>query len=228
MNTASPDQPGISRVVTSRLQTRITYDRLSKWYNLLSGPAEAACRQAGLQKLGARPGEVVLEIGHGPGEGLLALARSVGEAGSVHGIDLSPGMSRVAQSRLAGAALLHRARLTIGDATRLPYAPACFDAIFMSFTLELFDTPEIPLVLGECARVLRHGGRVCVVGLSKGGQQTAALKLYEWCHDRFPEQIDCRPIFVRQAVQSAGLQVSETVRMSLVRLLPVEIVLARA
>ena len=227
MENASQAQPGISRVTTSRVQARNSYDRLSRWYSLLSGPAEASCRKAGLQKLGARTGEVVLEVGFGPGEGLVALARSVGGAGRVHGIDLSHGMSRVAQSSLAHAGLLDRARLTIGDATRLPYGPSCFDAIFVSFTLELFDTPDIPVVLSECGRVLKHGGRLCVVALSKGSQPTAALKLYEWFHAQFPEQVDCRPIFVQKAVQAAGLEISETVQTSLLGLLPVEIVLAR-
>ena len=53
-------------------------------------------------------------------------------------------MMRVAEKRLARAGLSERVELRRGDATELPFEDNRFDASFMSFTLELFDTPTYP------------------------------------------------------------------------------------
>jgi demethylmenaquinone methyltransferase/2-methoxy-6-polyprenyl-1,4-benzoquinol methylase len=94
----------------------------------------------------------------------------------------------------------------------------------MSFVLELFDTPEMPRVLAECKRVLKPAGRIVVVGLSKEGKNGIVLEIFEWTHRHFPNLLDCRPIFVQQALESAGFHIdSSTRRMMWV---PVEVVLA--
>ncbi|UCB44615.1 MAG: methyltransferase domain-containing protein, partial [Spirochaetota bacterium] len=156
-----PEQ-AISRVTRSKEEARVNYNRISKWYDIISNPAERKCRKLGLQKLGVRQGEIILEIGFGTGHGIVALARSAGESGKVYGIDISEKMHCITQERVKKNGLSERVELKCGDAARLPYADNFFDAVFLSFTLELFDTPEIPVVLHECQRVLRSSGRICV------------------------------------------------------------------
>ena len=108
-------------------------------------------------------GNTVLDVGTGPGEPALTVAAFVGPEGKVFGIDLSEGMRARARERLAKEHLIDKVELSCGDATHLPYPDGSMDAVFMSFALELFDTPEIPQVLTECKRVLRAGGRIGVV-----------------------------------------------------------------
>lgn len=218
------DGSGVLPVFQSRAQTRAFYDKISRVYDLLAEHAEAPVRRRGVELLAARPGERVLEIGPGTGSCLVALAAAVRPGGRVHGLDLSSGMLRQASKRLRREAPAGAAALICGDAACLPHPPSSMDAVFMSFTLELFDTPEIPVVLAECRRVLRPGGRLCVVGMSRSGGTNPLLRAYEWTHRHFPNFVDCRPIHVRRAVERARFQVRETDRLHM--WLPVEVVLA--
>lgn len=219
------DKAGISRVKRTREETRATYDRISRWYDPLEGYWEGKPKQVGLQKLAVKEGESVLEIGFGTGHGIVSLARAVGESGKVYGLELSPKMCAQTQRRVNQAGLGARVFLREGDAVALPFDANFFDAVFASFVLELFDSPEIPDVLSECHRVLKSRGHLGVVSLSKKGRSTFMRNLYEWGHSKFPSILDCRPIFVQQALEAAGFQMRDATRMLLWGL-SIEIVIA--
>jgi len=206
-SSTGPQSDGVGRL---HEQARTSYNRISRFYDLIAGWSEKKARETGLARLAASEGEQVLEIGFGTGLALTALARAVGETGRVCGLDLSEAMVSLARTRLERAGLAGRGELTAGDALTLPYADRSFDAVFMSFVLELFDTPETPKVLNECRRVLRPGGRIGVVSISSSGPRTLVRRLYEWSHRRFPHVVDCRPIPVRALVESAGFSPTTT------------------
>lgn len=218
-------QPPMSRVTRPRSQTRTTYNCLSRWYDLLAGGFESRFRDAGVDGLAPGPGAIVLEIGFGTGHSIVALAERVGESGQVFGVDLAEGMIQVTRSRVEKTDLIGRVVLVQGDAVRLPYVAGLFDGVLMTFTLELFDTSEIPLVLAECRRILRRGGRIAVVALSRKGNPNVMTRLYEWAHRRLPRYVDCRPILVQESVQDAGFHTLQAERLSLFGL-PVELVVA--
>lgn len=205
----------MQRVRRTKAQAQASYDRMSRSYDLFAGNFEKRLRNLALARLGVTSGEAVSEIGFGTGHSLERIAKAVGEEGRVCGVDLSTGMLEVSRRRLARAGLLKRVDLHCGDAAKLPYAGAVFDAVFASFTLELFDTPEIPVVLGEVRRVLKPGGRLAVVSLSREDGAPLMLRVYEWLHQRLPQYIDCRPIYVEKALKEAGFTLTHNEREGL-------------
>jgi demethylmenaquinone methyltransferase/2-methoxy-6-polyprenyl-1,4-benzoquinol methylase len=217
-------QPEVSRVLQTKSETKAFYNKISKVYDFLADQSEEPVRREGLEKLNARPGEKALEIGPGTGHSLVALAQAVGPNGKVYGIDLSDEMLKITHENLEKAGLAARAELICGDAEKLPFAAETLDTVFMSFTLELFDTPEIPKVLAECKRALRAGGRIVVVGVSQEGEGGVILQVFEWTHKHFPNFMDCRPIFVRNALEEAGFHIESVENRTM--WVPVEIVLA--
>jgi len=201
------------------------YDRISRYYDYLAGAFERKYAVMALERLSIGEGETVLEIGFGTGHCLKRIAESVGQTGKVYGIDISSSMMEITKKRLEKAGLAERAELYCGDAASLPFDDNTFDAVFMSFTLELFDTPEIPEVLEQIKRVLKPGGRLGVASMSKENGESIFLRLYEWTHNKWPKYVDCRPIYVEQSLREAGYTIKSKEKVRLFRL-PGEFVVA--
>lgn len=115
-----------------------------------------------------RRGERVVEVGVGTGRDLALLRDRVGPAGRVVGVDLSMGMLRQARRRLRRNGLQGVA-LERADARALPFADHWADVVFCSRVLDLVETSAISAILGEFRRLLRPGGRLAVVHMSKPG-----------------------------------------------------------
>ena len=194
------------------------YDRISRTYDMIADAGEHTARETGESLLSAQPGETILEIGYGTGHSIVALAKSVAPGGHIFGIDVSSGMKNVAQSRVDHSGLQATVDLALGDARRLPYADSSIDAAFMSFTLELFELEEIPLVLSEVHRVLRPGGRLANVSMAtvpEGGHESLLEQTYIWMHRHFPHIVDCRPIDAERLLSDSGFRTLEKKAMAI-------------
>lgn len=215
----------MQRVTRTRAAARAAYNRMSGWYDVLTLGAENKCRHVGLELLDLKPAEAVLEIGVGTGSAIIEMARSVGNSGTVYGIDISDRMIELAQARVDKAGPGANVKLVCADAAVLPCEDDSLDAVFMSFTLELFDTPELDPLLRQCGRKLKKAGRMCVVALSRQGPMSWGVKAYEWAHARFPNSVDCRPIYLESLLQDAGFSIVRKRACSMWGL-PVEVVVA--
>ena len=213
-----------SRVNRSLAEAESYYSSLSRVYDWLASSEKKFVDQ-GLGLLNPLPGEKILEIGFGTGFAQQKIISAVGAGLSV-GMDLSEGMGNAAAKKLSKAGLAERMALVINDTIPIPFSRGSFDGIFTSFTLELFDSPEIPVVLSECQRVLKSDGRLLVVSLSKDTTLPLMGRIYEKLHDHYPKLLDCRPIPVIQLVDKAGFEIKESIETSLWGL-PVTILDAR-
>lgn len=189
---------------------RAFYDRIAGAYDLLSDASERAARLVGIEALDLKPGEQVLELGCGTGNDLPTIASRVGSSGRVFGLDISPRMLDVAKGKLEKNPPSAPIALKEGDARDLPYPDRTFDAVYCSFTLELFPAEDLPRVLSEVRRVLRRPGRLGIVSMAvvKPGTKASFLEnTYIWCHRHFPHIVDCRPIDAEAILTSNGFRV---------------------
>ena len=60
--------------------------------------------------------------------------------------------------------------------------------------------------------------------MAKKESSGLASRLYEWTHDKFTKYVDCRPIYVREALQEAGFRIESLTEMAMFGL-PVDVVL---
>ena len=106
----------------------------------------------GLLPLGERE---VLEVGCGSGHVLAGLQELGASPERLHGVDLLPG--RVDEARRNHPGLDIRE----ANAERLPFADGSFDIVLLFVVFSsILDAAMQRNVAGECARVLRSGGRV--------------------------------------------------------------------
>jgi ubiquinone/menaquinone biosynthesis C-methylase UbiE len=129
-------------------------------------PHQQRLRRAFLAFAGVRPGDRVLDVGCGTGVVTRDLARRVGPAGRVVGVDPSRAFLGEARRRARAAGVGGRCRFRHGDGTRLPFPDGSFDAT-VAVTV-LLHVPASDRVLAEMLRVSRPGGRVAVMDQDLG------------------------------------------------------------
>ncbi len=133
-----------------------TYDRYAR---LLSFGQDARWRRVLVSRVGARPGEIVLDVATGTGAVALELARRYGC--SVVGVDQSPEMLAEGRRRVAAAGLARSIDLREARGEELPFEDASFDALTFTYLLRYVDDPGA--TMRELARVVSPGGRIAML-----------------------------------------------------------------
>src|ERR1700733_1927273 len=146
------------------------FDGIAERYDLLNDILSAGqvrlWRRAVARIIGSGSGDRVLDLAAGTGTSALAFTATGADCVAC---DLSLGMRRAGQSRLAGPKQVGRRQggrvgLVAGDALRLPFRDQAFDAVTISFGLRNVADPGA--ALAEMRRVTRPGGRLVVCEFS--------------------------------------------------------------
>jgi demethylmenaquinone methyltransferase / 2-methoxy-6-polyprenyl-1,4-benzoquinol methylase len=150
---------GVTEGVLPPSEVRAMFDRISPVYDFMNHAMTAGLDRR-WRRLAAetvvRPGDAVLGVGWGKGDLAIATARAWGR---VTGLDFSEQMLVRARRKSDSV------EWVLGDVTALPFDDASFDAVTVGFGIR--NVPDLDVGLAELARVLRPGGRVACLEITR-------------------------------------------------------------
>ncbi|XP_055366559.1 uncharacterized methyltransferase YdaC isoform X2 [Betta splendens] len=124
--------------------------------------------EGAVQLCGIQPGDVVLELGHGPGLGLQAAANLLtGPTGHLIGVDYSEYMHQLASKKMKELVASGKVTLHHCDVTTMPLSDSTVDRVFHCNCYYFW--PDLRKGAAEIHRVMKPGGlmvtttRLCAV-----------------------------------------------------------------
>jgi len=149
------------------------YDRVDR---LLAFGSGSWYRRRALLRAGLARGMRMLDVAVGTGLVAREAVEVVGDRGRVIGVDPSAGM--LAQSGSHGLTLAR------GRAEALPFAARSFDFLCMAYALR--HLADLQAAFREFRRVLRPGGRLLVLEITRPEGRVAGAVLKAYLHDLLP------------------------------------------
>ena len=162
-------------------EVRVMFDRISGRYDLMnlliSAFQEPRWRKKLVDATGLAAGGSALDVASGTGKVAADLQARVGASGRVLGVDLSPGMTAVAQRRYASRPGLG---YLVGNAMELPTRDGEFDVATIAFGMR--NLPDYGRGFAEMARSVRPGGRVLCLEIAR--PRSPLARFMRWWFDR--------------------------------------------
>jgi demethylmenaquinone methyltransferase/2-methoxy-6-polyprenyl-1,4-benzoquinol methylase len=161
-------------------EVRGMFDRIAGVYDLMNSAMTAGLhhqwRQRAVDRAEVGPGSDALDICCGTGDLSLELRRRIGPDGRVVGSDFSEPMLELARRKSGEEGL--PVEFGWADALDLPYGDASFDAVTIGFGAR--NLADLPKGLSEMARVLRPGGRLVILEITRPQREPLASFYSLW------------------------------------------------
>lgn len=161
-------------------EVRGMFDRIAGVYDLMNSAMTAGLhhqwRQRAVDRAQVGPGSDALDICCGTGDLALELRRRIGPDGRVVGSDFSEPMLELARRKSGEEGL--PVEFGWADALDLPYGDASFDAVTIGFGAR--NLADLDKGLSEMARVLRPGGRLVILEITRPQREPLASFYSLW------------------------------------------------
>jgi len=210
--------------VIEKSQVPDIYRRIAPAYDLWAWLTESKARNRCLELAAIQNGEDVLEVAVGTGLAFEKILRA-NPSGRNEGIDLT-GAMLIRAARKAAKSGSSNYRLEIGDAYDLDFPDASIDVLINNYMFDLLPQQDFLTVLKEFKRVLRPGGRLAMVNMTKG--QHWYNGIWERIYGINPALLGgCRGVSLLPQIEKCGFQQTRRETMSQLTF-PSEIVCAVA
>jgi demethylmenaquinone methyltransferase / 2-methoxy-6-polyprenyl-1,4-benzoquinol methylase len=174
--------PGIPQRDSEQFATQVRgmFDRIAGVYDLMNSAMTAGLhhqwRERAVDRAEVGPGSDALDVCCGTGDLALALRRRIGPDGRVVGCDFSEPMLELARRKSGEEGL--PVEFGWADTLDLPYGDASFDAVTIGFGAR--NLADLPRGLFEMARVLRPGGRLVILEITRPSREPLASFYSLW------------------------------------------------
>jgi len=187
--------------------THQTPEKIQKYYSWRASNYDAGAgfevehHTEALRLANIQTGQRVLDVACGTGRGTVGLAQAVGAEGRVDALDLSEAMLGQAHRKIETLGLSNRVHFRQGNARELPYPDETFDLVYNGYMFDLIPLDGFLPILKEMRRVLKPGGKLVLVNMSKpDGRKTLFEKIYEKGWAVMP----CRPVLMSGYLEPTG------------------------
>jgi len=199
------------------------YTHTASIYDLWGALTETKARKRSLAMVQIKDGMHILEVAIGTGLTFEEILRA-NPSGQNTGVDLTPAMLNKARVRISKLGL-DNYQISVGDAYDLKFPDQQFDLLMNNYMFDLLPEKDFIPVLQEFRRVLRPGGQIVLVNMTRG--EHFYEQFWETVYRINPRWLGgCRGALLSGAMHEAGF--TDITRETVVQFgFPSEIIAAR-